>query len=119
MAQRILYCPAGSADADYNWEDKRRFMGVVIGTADAVDASAPSSEILVSRVDGRAKIAAFFDWVMEAGWLAAVVVVPLVFSPNMVMIFGVPKAAALWSLASGLYPRPQPRRRRPRISSRD
>src|SRR4051812_32825674 len=89
-------------DSARDTEDQRGLMGVVVETAGAADASLHSGESVVRRVGQREQIAGFFDKILEAGWLAAVVGLPLIFTPNMVMVFGVPKAAVLWSLAMAM-----------------
>ena len=77
-------------------------MGAVVDTGRVQDASLFSGDVVERRAGSRDRLAMALDALLEGGWLAGVVVLPLIFSPNLTQIFGVPKAAFLWGLAMAL-----------------
>lgn len=77
-------------------------MGAVVDTGGVLDASLFSGDVVERRAGSRDRLAMALDALLEGGWLAGVVVLPLIFSPNLTQVFGVPKAAFLWGLAMAL-----------------
>ncbi len=74
-------------------------MSAVVGAADTTDAALYSGIRDAAHGRSRTRLVGVLNGILEAGWLIAAVVIPLVFSPNLVMVFGVPKSSFLWLTA--------------------